>query len=237
MRYFVAINNQNSLEVTGLYISKLPPISKPLQRTNIEEIDGRDGDIVTTLGYSAYDKEMEIGLFGDYNIDEIISFFTQEGTITFSNEPDKYYKFKIINDINFEEFQRFKTATVVFHCQPFKFSTTEGTRTFTTFPSNTVVICNNGNVYSKPTLTLTGSGTINLSLNGVQVAVVSLANEGETIEIDLDKLEAYNPATKVLKNRQVTGDYENLYLKVGNNTISWTGTITSVKLKNYSRWI
>ena len=237
MRYFVAINNQNSLEVTGLYISKLPPISKPLQRTNIEEIDGRDGDIVTTLGYSAYDKEMEIGLFGDYNIDEIISFFTQEGTITFSNEPDKYYKFKIINDINFEEFQRFKTATVVFHCQPFKFSTTEGTRTFTTFPSNTVVICNNGNVYSKPTLTLTGSGTINLSLNGVQVAVVALANEGETIEIDLDKLEAYNPATKVLKNRQVTGDYENLYLKVGNNTISWTGTITSVKLKNYSRWI
>lgn len=237
MRYFVAINNQNSLEVTGLYISKLPPISKPLQRTNIEEIDGRDGDIVTTLGYSAYDKEMEIGLFGDYNIDEIISFFAQEGTITFSNEPDKYYKFKIINDINFEEFQRFKTATVVFHCQPFKFSTTEGTRTFTTFPSNTVVICNNGNVYSKPTLTLTGSGTINLSLNGVQVAVVTLANEGETIEIDLDKLEAYNPATKVLKNRQVTGDYENLYLKVGNNTISWTGTITSVKLKNYSRWI
>lgn len=237
MRYFVAINNQNSLEVTGLYISKLPPISKPLQRTNIEEIDGRDGDIVTTLGYSAYDKEMEIGLFGDYNIDEIISFFTQEGTITFSNEPDKYYKFKIINDINFEEFQRFKTATVVFHCQPFKFSTTEGTRTFTTFPSNTVVICNNGNVYSKPTLTLTGSGTINLSLNSVQVAVVTLANEGETIEIDLDKLEAYNPATKVLKNRQVTGDYENLYLKVGNNTISWTGTITSVKLKNYSRWI
>lgn len=237
MRYFVAINNQNSLEVTGLYISKLPPISKPLQRTNIEEIDGRDGDIVTTLGYSAYDKEMEIGLFGDYNIDEIISFFTQEGTITFSNEPDKYYKFKIINNINFEEFQRFKTATVVFHCQPFKFSTTEGTRTFTTFPSNTVVICNNGNVYSKPTLTLTGSGTINLSLNGVQVAVVTLANEGETIEIDLDKLEAYNPATKVLKNRQVTGDYENLYLKVGNNTISWTGTITSVKLKNYSRWI
>lgn len=237
MRYFVAINNQNSLEVTGLYISKLPPISKPLQRTNIEEIDGRDGDIVTTLGYSAYDKEMEIGLFGDYNIDEIISFFTQEGTITFSNEPDKYYKFKIINDINFEEFQRFKTATVVFHCQPFKFSTTEGTRTFTTFPSNTVVICNNGNVYSKPTLTLTGSGTINLSLNGVQVAVITLANEGETIEIDLDKLEAYNPTTKVLKNRQVTGNYENLYLKVGNNTISWTGTITSVKLKNYSRWI
>ena len=94
MRYYVLINNQSSLEVSGLYISKLPPISKPLKRTNIEEIDGRDGDIVTTLGYGSVDKEMEIGLFGDYDINEIISFFNQEGIITFSNEADKYYKFK-----------------------------------------------------------------------------------------------------------------------------------------------
>ena len=41
MRYFVVINNQNSLELTGLYISKLPAISKPLIRTSSEEIDGR----------------------------------------------------------------------------------------------------------------------------------------------------------------------------------------------------
>ena len=69
MRYYVTINNKNSLELTGLYISKLPDISKPSKRATIEEIDGRDGDIITTLGYSAYDKELEIGLFGLYDLD------------------------------------------------------------------------------------------------------------------------------------------------------------------------
>lgn len=233
MRYFVVINNQNSLELTGLYISKLPAISKPLIRTSSEEIDGRDGDIVTKLGYSAYDKELEIGLFGSYDINEIINFFNQDGIVTFSNEPDKYYKFQILENIDFEELQRFKTAVVKFHCQPFKFSTVEEGRTF----SSSFFITNNGNIYSKPIITITGSGTINLSLNDESVLVINLDANGETIEFDLEKLEAYNPSTKVLSNRKVTGNYENLYLKVGKNEISWTGTVTQVRVKNYSRWI
>ena len=233
MRYFVVINNQNSLELTGLYISKLPTISKPLIRTSSEEIDGRDGDIVTKLGYSAYDKELEIGLFGSYNINEIINFFNQDGIVTFSNEPDKYYKFQILENIDFEELQRFKTAVVKFHCQPFKFSTVEESRTF----NSSFFITNNGNIYSKPIITITGSGTINLSLNDESVLVINLDANGETIEFDLEKLEAYNPSTKVLSNRKVTGNYENLYLKVGKNEISWTGTVTQVRVKNYSRWI
>lgn len=233
MRYFVVINNQNSLELTGLYISKLPAISKPLIRTSSEEIDGRDGDIVTKLGYSAYDKELEIGLFGSYNINEIINFFNQDGIVTFSNEPDKYYKFQILENIDFEELQRFKTAVVKFHCQPFKFSTVEESRTF----NSSFFITNNGNIYSKPIITITGSGTINLSLNDESVLVINLDANGETIEFDLEKLEAYNPSTKVLSNRKVTGNYENLYLKVGKNEISWTGTVTQVRVRNYSRWI
>ena len=144
MRYFVVINNQNSLELTGLYISKLPAISKPLIRTSSEEIDGRDGDIVTKLGYSAYDKELEIGLFGSYDINEIINFFNQDGIVTFSNEPDKYYKFQILENIDFEELQRFKTAVVKFHCQPFKFSTVEESRTF-----NSSFFITNNKLYEK----------------------------------------------------------------------------------------
>ena len=108
MRYYVTINNKNSLELTGLYISKLPAITKPSKRATIEEIDGRDGDIITTLGYSAYDKGIEIGLVGDYDLDAIMNFFNQDGIITFSNEPERYYRFSILNKIDFEELLRFK---------------------------------------------------------------------------------------------------------------------------------
>lgn len=127
MRNYIILNGNNSNTISGLLIQSLPPISKPLMRTAIEEIDGRDGDIVTNLGYSAYDKEVSIGLYGTYDVDEVIKYFNDnsKGQVTFSNEPDKYYNYEIINQIDFERLIRFKTATVTLHCQPFKYDEDE----------------------------------------------------------------------------------------------------------------
>ena len=47
---YIILNGVNSNTITGLLIQELPPISKPLMRTQIDQIDGRDGDIVTKLG-------------------------------------------------------------------------------------------------------------------------------------------------------------------------------------------
>ena len=132
---YVILNGVKSNTVKGLLIQSLPSISKPLIRTQIEEIDGRDGDIITKLGYSAYDKEMLVGLYGDYNIDDVIQFFDSEGQVTFSNEPDKYYNYEIIEQIDFERLARFKTATVTFHVQPFKYALNESEKTFDFMPS------------------------------------------------------------------------------------------------------
>ena len=53
MRNYVIINNTNSLTKAGLAIKELPPISKPAMRTLTEDINGRDGDQITKLGYAA----------------------------------------------------------------------------------------------------------------------------------------------------------------------------------------
>lgn len=121
MRNYIILNGVNSNTITGLLISTLPPITKPKIRTQTEEIDGRDGDIVTKLGYSAYDKEIEIGLYGDFDIDNVIAYFNSEGTVTFSNEPDKFYNYQILDQIDYEKLIRFKTAKVKMHVQPFKY--------------------------------------------------------------------------------------------------------------------
>lgn len=125
MRNYIILNGKNSNEINGLLIQELPPISKPLIRTEVEEIDGRDGDIVTPLGYSAYDKEFTIGLYKDFDINEVAAYFNSEGTVIFSNEPDKYYYYQITAQIDFERLVRYRTATVTMHCQPFKYSATE----------------------------------------------------------------------------------------------------------------
>ena len=161
---YIIINGVSSKTVKGLLIQSLPPISKPLMRTSIEEIDGRDGDIVTKLGYAAYDKTISIGLFGDYNVDDVISYFDTEGVITFSNELDKFYRFKILQQIDFEKLIRFKTATVTLHVQPFKYSAVDDKYTFsinelsikpyTAIKNGVTIAVNNG------VITLSGTATI-----------------------------------------------------------------------------
>ena len=129
MRNYIILNGKNSNEINGLLIQELPPISKPQIRTETEEIDGRDGDIVTKLGFAAYDKEISVGLYKDFDINEIIAYFNSEGTIVFSNEPDKYYNYQILDQIDYERLVRYRVATVTMHVQPFKYSATEGTIT------------------------------------------------------------------------------------------------------------
>lgn len=358
MNYCI-INGLKSTTIQGLLIQSLPPISKPLLRTTIEEIDGRDGDVVTPLGYSAYDKTMEIGLFGNYDIDEVISYFDTSGDVIFSNEPDKFYSFRIIQQIDFERLIKFKTATVTFHVQPFKFSavddafsvsknkmiirpyeeskngltvevengvvSVEGTATLTTdfyipivpmtledrqytlsiasngsgqsgvrlrvidtSPSDadsfggqyvtvgsTVMLTetlteektfhyvylsiatgsvvnftmtvemlddmlasfkafNRGNTKSKPTLTIHATGTVKLSINGVERFTLTMG-QAESITLDGLEMNAYTGST--LANRSVSGNYDNLVLNAGSNVISWTGNVNKVDIEKLSRWI
>lgn len=236
MNNYVILNGVNSNTITGLIISSLPPITKPLMRTNIETIDGRDGDIVTKLGYSAYDKTIKIGLYGDFDIDDVITFFNGDGKVTFSNELDKYYNYQILNQIDYEKLLRFKTADITLHCQPFKYSSVEGVKTFTITNETSINIRNNGNYISKPIITITGTGTINLSLNNHQIFIIDLSEDTQ-ITIDTNLMDAYNPNTQSLMNRVVIGDYDKFALNVGTNTISWAGTISQIDIKNFSRWL
>ena len=131
MRPYIIINGMNSSLVDGLLISDLPDIKKPQMRSNQIEIDGRDGDIVQPLGYSSYDKEITIGLYGKYDIDRVIRYFNDSGEVIFSNEPDKVYKYTILDEISYEKLNRFRKAKVTFHVQPFKHSAMEKKVSFT----------------------------------------------------------------------------------------------------------
>ncbi len=229
---YIVFKNVDSRDIKGLLISELPPITKPKMRVRVDTIDGKDGAETVNLGFEAYTKTINIGLTRDYNIDNIISWLHGEGNIQFSNEPDKYYRVKVHEQIDFERLLRFKTAQVKFYTQPFKYSATERTKTISVSGLNTAEIKNAGNYFSKPIVSFTGTGTVNVSVNGVQKCVLNLGTN-ENITLDADKEEAYDGAT--LKNRQMQGAF--ITLEAGKNTITWTGNLTSISLTNYSRWI
>ena len=236
MRDYIIINGKKSTLINGLIITSLPPITKPKIRYRAEEIDGVDGDTINKLGYGAYDKTIEIGLSYNYDVDEVIEYFNTEGQIIFSNEPDKFYNFTTLNQIDFEKLLRFKKASITIHVQPFKYSNVESTKSFTfTSASQNITVRNNGNIYSKPILTIFGSGTINLSLNGTEVFIIN--NLTGSIVLNTNTQNAYDPDNGDFLNRYVTGDFKNLYLKTGVNVISWTGNITKIEVDYCSRWI
>lgn len=355
---YVELNGEKSTDVKGLVIQSLPPISKPKMRTSTTTIDGRDGDMVTRLGYAAYDKQLSIGLHGDFDIDDAISFFDSEGEVVFGNEPDKYYRYQILDQIDFKRLVRFRTATVKMHVQPFKYDAVDrtfdivnqflhvedstasrfgitatssdgsirvagratrdvdievpvesmslsgsytltasasgsaagcalrlidgspsddrsfggsymelksdgvSTMTATADPSvgynalwldikagtsvdftlsvtmasdgfNEISLTNRGNVVSRPTVTVYGSGNVELAINSA--TVLSFSIEGGSITIDSEEMNAYHG--DALRNRHVTGDYSDLRLNVGENVISWNGDVTAIRVEDFSRWI
>lgn len=228
---YIELNGTKSTDVKGLMIQSLPPITKPKVRTSKEEIDGRDGDIVTKLGYAAYDKEVSVGLHGDFDIDDAISFFDSEGEVVFSNERDKYYRYSILEQIDFERLIRFRTAKVKMHVQPFKYDAVD--RVFEAVGQKSVTLRNRGNIASRPTVTVYGSGTVSLSVNAVTVLSMSIGDG--YITIDSEEMNAYHGDT--LMNRYVSGDCSDLKLNVGENVISCSGNVTEIKVEDYSRWV
>ena len=233
MNYLI-LNGKISRYIQGLLIQTLPPITKPAMRCQSDEINGRDGDIITELGFDAYDRDVEIGLHGNFDIDEVIGYFNSEGTAVFSNEPNKVYQYKIIKEIDFEKLIRFKTAKITFHVQPFKHSLIEKPLTFEINDETSLEIQNYGNYKSKPVMTIFGLGTVALSLNGSQIFLIQFGSD-ESITIDVENMEAFSG--NALKNRSVSGNYDDFTFDQGINVVSWSGIVYKFIFDKYSRWI
>jgi len=226
----ITLNGVSSSSKTGLLIQSLPAITRPKMRVQQTTVDGRPGDIITELGYEAYDRELSVGLHGSFDIDAIVAYFSGSGKAIFSNESDKVYDYTFIEKVDYERLLRFRTAKIKMHVQPYKHSATETAKTFT---AASFSLTNSGNTESAPTIDIIGSGTVTVAITGGASFQVDMSNDAEVI-VDTETLEAYMGTA--LKNRLVTGNIGNFRLAPGANTITVSGA-TSVTFTNYSRWI
>ncbi len=226
-------NGIESQTIPGLIICELPPITKPKMKTTITKIDGRDGDIIEELGYESYTKNIKIGLARNYDINQVIKYFTGSGELIMSNEPDKIYNCKIIDKIDYDKLINFKKATVKYYTQPFKYKKEESTITLLINGQTSLSVNNIGLEKSKPIIKLTGSGTVAISINGSTVFNYTFPS-GET-EVIIDSLQEEAYLNGTFKNRNMTGEFP--VLNPGTNTISWTGSLTKIEIQPKSRWL
>lgn len=233
MRLNIVWKNINSDSITGLMICELPPITKPKMRTRSITIDGRDGEIIEELGYSNYTKSIKIALTKNFDIDEVIKYFTGQGNLILSNEPTKFYKGRITDAIDYDKLIRFKTAVVRFNIEPFKYLLNEESAELTPTEEVELVVKNNGLEISKPKIFIRGSGTVELVLNNSKSFTYNFPENETEVIIDSDKEEA--EIDGVLKNRNMVGDF--FFLNAGDNVISWSGNLTYIKVYPNSRWL
>lgn len=231
MRDYIIFKNIKSSSLEGLMICELPPITKPEMRTSIIEIDGKDGDIIEELGYASYQKTLQIGLTRNFDINQIIKYFSGSGDLVLSNEPDKVYKATIYSKVDYEKLLRFKTAEVEFHVQPYKYLLNEAPFELNITNETELKVSNVGLEKSKPIITLYGEGEVQLSINGSDIFSINI--DDEYVVVNSIEEEAYKE--NVLKNRNMLGEFP--ILEIGINTIKWTGNLNKIIIEPKSRWI
>ena len=202
-------------------------------KTNKIEIDGRDGDIVEKVGYESYTKSVGIGLTRNFNIDEVINYFTGEGELVLSDEPNKVYLASIYDSIEYDRLLRMRKATIKFYVQPYKYLKDEDKVELDVTTHTSVEVINKGLEISKPIISLEGSGTVEIAVNNINIFKYTFPNDETKVIIDSLEEEAYYEG--IYKNRNMLGEFPKL--SVGSNVISWTGTLTNISIEPKSRWL
>lgn len=224
--YFI-YKNIISLDM-GIMVNVLPPIIKAARDISKVIIPGRDGFLTQDLEtYSSTVKQIECTILDIAKVDQVIAWLDGSGEVIFSNQADRKYQASIINQIPFSKIiRKCYKFIVIFDCQPFAQTTNNQVITMTV-PGN---IYGAGTHKSKPKITVYGTGTIEISINST---VIHLTNVAGYVTIDSDLMDCYKDT--LLKNGDMLGEFPELL--VGENAISWTGTVTKIEITPNWRWL
>ena len=214
----------------GIHVSKLPPLTIPLERSTQTNVPGRPGSLTQLEGDDVYDDMILTAtcfIADPAQIPLIAAWLKGKGTVTFANRTGGHYNARIANQIPFEKVLRGNphcSFAVNFRCFPFWYQDNVSDVTITTSGGT---ITNPGSVYSEPLITLTGSGDITLM---VGTTIVELTGITSGIVLDCTLKEAY--LGTALMNDHMSGDFP--VLKPGLNGISWSGNVTRIVIS--PRW-
>nr|DAQ07623.1 MAG TPA: distal tail protein [Caudoviricetes sp.] len=217
----------NSLDL-GLYMEFLPERISPRRRDEAIVISGRHGSLTATDGtFETYILQSEFILKNLSKTDEICSHFKGEGDLIFSDTLNRKFRARVSNKIEFSRIIRdLKRFVVEFEVQPFMYEAASSTLTLT----EPTTILNIGNFESEPITTIYGQGDITLTINNSNIILNGVERK---ITPNSEALNAYNDS--LLLNNKISGDFP--VLSIGENIISWTGSVTKLEIMPNWRWL
>lgn len=197
-----------------------PDFPAPEPRYTDTQVPGRDGALTEFDGtYSDIAVDVEMNYITNpqnwHAAWRDVKRYLLKGGIRelrFSDDLAFYYKCKkIVLGTNEREFRHTAAFTATFTLAPYEYLTDGKERyPYQVCAFNRYELC-------KPIYFITGEGMCTLTVNGNEMT----ANVGQNLTIDTDLQLAYR-TDGTLQNTEVTGNFDDLYLLPGENTISVT---------------
>ena len=225
---------KNSFSDYGVYISKRPSIPSPKRRITNVVIPGKSSSL--RFDENTYDDitiAVECSIKDEVlpdKIDEIKEWLLSygESDLIFSNQDNKKYIAQVVNAIDFIQVLKYISKfVIVFNCRPFKYESESTTIEMIAEGS----ITNPGSIYSEPIIKIFGSGDINVTINS---EIIKLKEVTDHIILDTVQQNCYNETIDNLNNK-MNGEFPKF--EVGENNISWTGSVSKVEVIPNWRWL
>lgn len=226
--------NGVSSEDSKTVIQSRPILHAPKRKVDFKEAYGHDGSI--PYDENSYENtKLELLMYSDDGSAtdtraEMYNIFNSPGYIdlVMYADPTKIYKVMLDSPHKFESRYYMKEGVafeIGLTVKPYKYLVTSPKRTLTT----------SGNLFnptlytSLPVIKIFGSGTITLKVNEIDFMIKNISDH---IILDSETMYGYKETGSILESQNGNIYTRNFpFLKPGNNTISWTGTVTRVEIE------
>lgn len=223
----IKFKNQTLLS-KGIVVSKVPTLIKAEKRITTHEVEGRNGVLMIDKGtYDTFVCSLDCHFSTTHDINTIKEFLDGFGMLTLDGTTE--YEAIVKNQIDFEDIDRsgFKSFVIQFLCNPIAHDITATDINVDTTPKTIAV---GGTTNTNPVLEIKGSNDVSITFNNKTFNLFDL-DSTKTYYLDCEAKEIYDNNGNNCSNQM---QFSFPYLKPGNNTISYTGTITSFKI-SYKR--
>lgn len=210
----------------GVLITDRPAIPAPQEDVELIQVAGRDGALVRDRYLNPVELTVPFNFRERPNkwaerMRKIRTWLQGSGELILSDDREYYRKVLSVQVSGEErELKRIGRFEATFNLDPHSYRI-DGKEEYAITDRR---ILNNEYETSHPIWILTGSGSQTLTVNGNTVTVTV---QGTTL-IDTDRMITYTLADMALRNTRLSGDYEDLYLVPGVNTVSASGSGTKV---------
>lgn len=228
-RYFIW--NGVRSDTKHIIFNERVPVIRPEERVEHVVIPGRPGELTQTEGdniFNSYIQTVSISVEGLANVPDVEAWLTGDGYVTFDTQSTLKQRARIINAVTFQRHSRnadWYTGDVQFYCDPIKYQVTQSDIEVT---SSGTSLSNPGTLPAFPLITITGSGAVSITIASKTLVIPDLETGWVA---DCENKWILDDGVPQFGAWQ--GEFPDIPA-VGSSTITFTGSITKIKIT--PRW-